>query len=153
MRLWTVGCVHLSELSFSPDICPGVGPQDHMVALFSVLFCFFFLRNLPTILHGLPWWVSSKESAWQCRRWGFDPWVRKIPWRRKWQPTPVFLPGKSHGQRSPVGYSPWGHKEPGMTERLNNNLQFSIVAAPIHSPTNNAGGFLFLRNLSRIYYL
>ena len=38
----------------------------------------------------------------------FDPWVRKIPWRRKWQPTPVFLPGKSHGQRSLGGYSPWG---------------------------------------------
>ena len=40
----------------------------------------------------------------------FDPWVGKIPGRRKWQPTPVFLPEKSHGQRSPVGYSPWGHK-------------------------------------------
>ena len=42
---------------------------------------------------------------------GFDPWVRKIPWRRKWQPTPVFLPGKSHGWRSLVGYSLWGGKE------------------------------------------
>ena len=41
----------------------------------------------------------------------FDPWVGKIPWRRKWQPTPVFLPGESHGQGSPVGYSPWGRKE------------------------------------------
>ena len=41
---------------------------------------------------------------------GFNPWVGKIPWRRKWQPTPVFLPGKVHGQRSLVGYSPWGHK-------------------------------------------
>ena len=39
---------------------------------------------------------------------GFDPWARKIPWRREWQPTPVFWPGKSHGQRSLVGYSPWG---------------------------------------------
>ena len=37
----------------------------------------------------------------------FHPWLRKIPWRRKWQPTPVFLPGKSHGHRSLVGYSPW----------------------------------------------
>ena len=49
-----------------------------------------------------------------CRRlkgYRFDPWVRKIPWRRKWQLTPVFLPGKSHGQRSLVGYSPWGQKE------------------------------------------
>ncbi|CAI9153447.1 unnamed protein product [Rangifer tarandus platyrhynchus] len=41
----------------------------------------------------------------------FDPWVEKIPWKRKWQPTPVFLPGKFHGQRSLVGYSPGGHKE------------------------------------------
>ena len=40
------------------------------------------------------------------KRWRFDPWVRKIPWRRKWQPTPVFLPGKSHGQRRLVGYIP-----------------------------------------------
>ena len=46
----------------------------------------------------------------------FDPWVRKIPWRRAWQPTPVFLPGESHGQKSQVGYSSWGHKELGMTE-------------------------------------
>ena len=42
----------------------------------------------------------------------------KIPWRREWQPTPVFLPGESHGQRSLVGYSPWGHKELETTERL-----------------------------------
>ena len=51
---------------------------------------------------GLPWWLGGKESTSQCRRCGFDSWVRKIPWRRKWQPTPVFLPGKSHGQRSLV---------------------------------------------------
>ena len=43
-------------------------------------------------------------------RCGFDPWVGKIPWRRAWQPTPVFLPGESHGQRSLVGYSPWGRR-------------------------------------------
>ena len=47
-----------------------------------------------------------------------DPWVRKIPWRRKWHPTPVFLPGKSHGQRSLVGYNPWVCKESDMTECL-----------------------------------
>ena len=49
-----------------------------------------------------------KEPACQCRR--FLPWVRKIPWRKKWQPTPVFLPGKSHGQRSLVGHGPWNLK-------------------------------------------
>ena len=49
------------------------------------------------------------------------PRVRKIPWRRKWQPIPVFLLGKSHGQRSLVGYLPRGHKESDTTERLNDN--------------------------------
>ena len=57
---------------------------------------------------GLPWWLSGKESACQCRRRGFNPWVGQISWRRKWQPTPGFLPGESHGQRILVGYSPWG---------------------------------------------
>ena len=53
---------------------------------------------------------SGNESAWKFRRCGFDRWVSKIPWRRKWQFTPVFLPGKSHGQRSLEGYSPWSSK-------------------------------------------
>ena len=47
---------------------------------------------------------------------GFNPWVGKIPWSRKWQPTPVFLPGKFHGQRSLAGYSAWGRKESDTTE-------------------------------------
>ena len=50
------------------------------------------------------------ESACRCRRQGFNPWVWKIPWRRKWQPTPVFCPEKSHGQSSLKGYSPWSLK-------------------------------------------
>ena len=61
---------------------------------------------------GLPWWLSGKESTCNagdtCRRHGFDSWVGKILRRRKWQTIPVFLPGKSHGQGSLVGYSPWG---------------------------------------------
>jgi len=59
----------------------------------------------------LPRWLSGKESACQCsrcKRCRFYPWVRKIPWRKKPQPTSVFLLGKSHGQRSLVGYSPPG---------------------------------------------
>ena len=70
---------------------------------------------------GLPRWRSGKESTCQCRRCKrhrFDAWVGKIPWRRKWQPTPVFLPGKSHGQRNLAGYSPWGSKELDTIERL-----------------------------------
>ena len=56
-----------------------------------------------------------KKSTRQYRRLGFDPWVRKILWRRKWQPPPVFLPGESQGQRSLAGSSPWGHKDSDMT--------------------------------------
>ena len=54
--------------------------------------------------------LSSKEYTYQCRRHRSDPWFGKIPWRRKWPPTPAFLPGESHGQRSLVGYSPRGRK-------------------------------------------
>ena len=74
--------------------------------------------------------TSSKEFACQCRRHkshGFAPCVRKIPWRRKWQPTPVFLPGKSHGQRSLAGYSPWGHKESDMMKSLSTPLYMRCV--------------------------
>ena len=60
---------------------------------------------------GLHWWLTDEEHACQCRRRRFDPWVKKIPWRRKRQHAPVFLPGESHGQRSLAG--PWGHKELG----------------------------------------
>ena len=62
---------------------------------------------------GLPRWLSGKDSACQCRRsrrHGFDPWVGKISWSRKWQSTLVFLPGKSHGQKRLASYSPWGHR-------------------------------------------
>ena len=68
-------------------------------------------------LKGFPGGSEGKESACQCKwRPRFHPWVRKIPWRRAWQPTPVFLPRESHGQRSLVGYSPWGHKESDTTK-------------------------------------
>ena len=68
----------------------------------------------------LPSCAIGKEPACQSRRpkrCRFYPWVGKIPWRRAWQPTPVFLPGESRGQRSLTGYSPWGHKELDMTEQ------------------------------------
>ena len=59
---------------------------------------------------------NPPTCAGRPKRHRFDPWIRKIPWRRAWQPTPVFLPGESHGQKSLAGYSPWGHKELDMTE-------------------------------------
>ena len=57
--------------------------------------------------------VKNVPTSRRCKRCGFDPWVGKILWRRKWQPTAVFLPGESHGQRSLTGYSPWGYKRVG----------------------------------------
>ena len=68
--------------------------------------------------HPRPWSIKwerqterqARDTSAAHKRHGFGPWVGKIPWKREWQPTPVFLPGKSHGQRSLVGYSPWGAK-------------------------------------------
>ena len=80
----------------------------------------------------LPRWLSGNESAYQCRRHRFKPWIREIPWRRKRKPTPVFLPGQSQGQRSLAGYSPWDHKESDMTKRTSmyvhpQNFQFTSL--------------------------
>ena len=75
-----------------------------------VCVCVYMYTYIHTYIHRLPWWLSGKEYTCQWRRHRFDPWVGMILWRRKWQPKPVFLPRKSHGQRSLVGYSPWGHK-------------------------------------------
>ena len=63
-----------------------------------------------------------RKSLW------FDTWIGKIPWKRKWQPTPVFLSGKSHGQRSLAGYSPWGHKDSNTTEQLRAHTQLNLKA-------------------------
>ena len=82
----------------------------------------YFLSSM--MLRDFPGGSDGKSVCLQCRRPGFNPWVRKISWRRKWQPTPVFLPGKSHGQRSLVGYSPWGCKELDVTERLHFSLWY-----------------------------
>ena len=78
----------------------------------------YFILIIYHYLMGLPRWPSGKGSACQCRRRGFDPWVGTIPCRRKWLPTTVFPTGKSYGQRSLAGYSPWGLKELDMTEQL-----------------------------------
>ena len=77
---------------------------------------------IPYLPQRFPCGTSGKESACQCRRHkrhGFDPWVGKIPLPRKWQLSPVFLPGKFQGQRSLVGYSPWDHNESDTTKQLN----------------------------------
>ena len=82
-------------------------------------------------------WLGGKESACQFRRrcrLGFDP------WRRKWQPTPIFLPGKPHSQRSLVGYSPWGSKEENMTEQLSTQAQLLNVVIKVMSKHKTSRG-------------
>ena len=87
------------------------------------ILCWPWLPNLLMHIHiysGFPGDTSGKEPASQFKRGkrcGFNPWVRKISWRRNWQHTPVFLPGEPHGQRNLVGYSPWG------CERMRHNLE------------------------------
>ena len=76
-------------------------------------------------VYGLLWQLSGKESACQCRR---DLWARKIPWRRKRWPTPVLLPGKSHGQRSLEGYSSWGHKSQTQLSNKNNSCLYFMYS-------------------------
>ena len=76
-------------------------------------YIYFFIFYWSRIYIQASLGLSGKESVCQYRRRVFDPWVRKIPWRRKWKPTLVFLPGKSHGQRSLAGYSPWDCKRVG----------------------------------------
>ena len=77
--------------------------------------------------HGLPKWLSDEESTCQYRRLRrlvLDPWVKKIPWRRKWQPIQVFLSGESHGQRNLTGYRSWSGKESDMAEQTHTPIEF-----------------------------
>ena len=84
-----------------------LGPQGREETLVSTCLIFFSV-----------WWLRWQRIHLQCRRAKFNSWVGKILWRREWQPTPVFLPGELHGQRSLAGYHPRGYKELDMTERL-----------------------------------
>ena len=104
-----------SGLENSMDCVHGVAESQTQLSNFHFHFSF-------------PGGSVVKESACQCRRRGFDPWVRKIPWRRK--SSPVFLPGKSHGQRSLVGYSSWGRKESDKTEVTKQQTDSRLHAKP-----------------------
>ena len=91
--------------------------ESYPVSLFLFVFLFFILISIIFCLSSSSLWASlvaqrdGKESACRCGGPGFNSWLRKIPWRRKWQPTPVCLLGESHGQSSLAGYSPWGLRE------------------------------------------
>ena len=83
----------------------------------------------------IPWGLSGKEFTCQCRRHGFNTWVRKTPWRREWLPTPVFLPRGSHTQWSLAGYSTCSRKESDVTERLST---YTICVRATHLSRNRS---------------
>ena len=111
--------------------CP-VTQFSHIYVLLNLCLIFPLISLMSVFSGG----SSGKEFACQCRnhrRCKFDPWVRKIPGRKKWQPTPVFLPGKSHRQRSLAGYSPWGRKELDMTKHAHMLSYISSTHRPAES--------------------
>ena len=75
----------------------------------------------------------------------FVPWVRKIPWRRKWQPTPVLLPGKFHGWRSLTGYSPWGRRELDTTEQLHFHFSLSLCLILYSGDQSRSDNHIFVK--------
>ena len=128
MKLDGITHVIISGFPFQP----WDSSMSHCISSLSIL-CIFPCMNT-FIYH-----ILLKESACKSRRWErheFNPWVRKISWRRKWQSTPVLLPGRSHGQRSLAGYSLWGCKESDTTERM-------CARTHRHTIGENWGCFLF----------
>ena len=112
-------------LTFEPPGKPRYASEMETIALFmsqhilDVIGGLVYIERCIITYLASPLRVSdSKEFACNVRDPGFELWVGKIPWGRKWQPTPVFLPGEFHGRRSLVGHSPWGCKESDTTKRL-----------------------------------
>ena len=143
---WAMNSVHesLSDSLFCLSTCLGVDLLD------CVILVYLFEEPL-TCSPGFPRWLSNKENACDAedRRRGYDPWVGKIPWRRAWQPAPVFLPGKSHGQRSLAGCSPRGPGESDAMERLSAGAPrpFRRVLSACCVPTRDVQTLGFLRVL------
>ena len=100
-----------------------------------ILWNFSSFRILYLFTLEFPRWLSGKGPICQCRRHQFKPWVGKIPWRKKWQPTPVFLPGKSHGQRSLADYSSCSHK------RVGRDLVINIHKRQLYTWTSPDGQY------------
>ena len=126
---------------------------DHITPLFKTYQWFITLNKIELFF------IAYKTRIWflfflyvyciclQCGRPGFNPWVGKIPWRRKWQPTPGFLPGESHGRRSLVGYSPRGRKESDTTEWLHYHSALCSIHTGFLNVFQNIRIFLALGSL------
>ena len=115
-------------------MCPYIFvPEKPHICLYMCLYsCRCKRRCVPKVIYscggrcGFPCWFNGKEPTYQGRRHRFHPWLGKIPWGKKWQPTPVFLPGKSHGWRSLAGYRPWGHRLQSMGSYANVHVSISF---------------------------
>ena len=101
-------------------LSPNFGNSD-------LFFSFCKLLSLELTL-----WLRWSRVCLKCRRPRFDPWVGKIPWKRKWQPTLVFLPGEFHGWKSLADYSPWYCKESDMTEQLHFHFSFQLTMKQVY---------------------
>ena len=131
--------VHIAPPSWdaSSRTCPSSRTQFSSGSLLVIWKVEAFIKGFPNEYIGISRWFRGKESACQCRRCrkhGYDPGVGKIPSRRKWQSTPVFLPRKFHGQNSLAGYSPWGCKEVNMSEWLNTHTLSVFPSLALRTP-------------------
>ena len=134
-------------------------PRIFLSKNYIIILSFLFSRPFTNPSYLCSGGVNGKESACQCRRHkrcGFNPWVRKIPWRRAWQSISVFLPGESHRQRSLEGYSPQGYKESDMTEAAEYAVGEFLIMIPgilrSHTSICNLISLLFLCNCRSLYH-
>ena len=116
LRIWKDLWGHIVDPFFGAS---GKGPACQSFIppppiLWNLYFSQLYCEHFPVWLKLIEKLINNQGLISQTQ--GLHPWVVKIPWRRAWQPTPVFLPAESHGQRSLVGYSPWGHRESDTTE-------------------------------------
>ena len=148
-RWWSHGSLDSrSHFVWWPELCPLQNSYAEVLTPYTWECGWILRQDLQAIVISFPGGTSGKEPAYQCRRCkrcGLDPWVRKIPRRRAWQVTPVFLPGESHGQKSLMGHSPVDHKKSDTTEATEHGCKLKWV----HSggPYSNLTGFLKKKRL------
>ena len=107
---WTINKINKKTLSIISSL--------HQYCSFLLYMCIYvFIRHIVS-QDELPWWLRWQRICLQCRRPGFDSWAGKIPWRKEWPPSPLFLPGEFHGQRNLAGCSASGCKELDTTKWL-----------------------------------
>ena len=124
-----------------------IASSEHIAFAFHICLVFIYFRGLPRWCY----WQRTHCQCRKCKRRGFDPWIGKIPWRRTWQPTPLFLPGESHGQTSLAGYSPMSRKESDRTEVTWPAQAFCLISWPLPSLLLSAGK-ISLRSFTGLHF-